>query len=85
MGTLELDGPDGPLAYWRYTVGRAAAAHRLAQRLEGLSPTEADDDASPARSAISVPDLSELNELMTMLERRVGPRTVAIEPEELRD
>jgi len=45
LGTLELSGPEGPLGQWRYTVGRAAAAHRLGQRLDELARGErADDD-----------------------------------------
>jgi ATP-binding cassette subfamily B protein len=34
IGTLELLNPDGLVAYWRYTVARAAGARRLAERLE---------------------------------------------------
>ncbi|MBN1396304.1 MAG: ATP-binding cassette domain-containing protein [Pirellulales bacterium] len=35
-GRLELLGSDSLIAYWRFTIGRAAAAHRLAERFEGL-------------------------------------------------
>lgn len=45
LGTLELEGAEGQLVRWRYTVGRAVAAHRLTQRFEGLSRgIQADDD-----------------------------------------
>jgi ATP-binding cassette subfamily B protein len=33
LGTLELFGPSGRLAHWRYTIGRSAAASQLADRL----------------------------------------------------
>src|SRR6185503_9032784 len=44
LGTLELVGSQGRLAHWRYTTGRAASAHRLAQRLEALSRGVLDED-----------------------------------------
>ncbi len=46
LGTLELEGPNGQLAQWRYTVGRATAAHRLAQRYENLARGASEDDES---------------------------------------
>jgi ATP-binding cassette subfamily B protein len=36
VGQLELTGPAGRLAHFRYTAGRAAAARTLGQRLEAL-------------------------------------------------
>ncbi len=36
IGTLELLNSDGLVAYWRYTVARAAGARTLAERLEAL-------------------------------------------------
>ncbi len=36
IGALELFGPDGLLAWWRYTVARAPAARRMVERLESL-------------------------------------------------
>jgi ATP-binding cassette subfamily B protein len=36
IGTLELLNGDGMVAYWRYTVARAASARKLAERLEAL-------------------------------------------------
>lgn len=36
IGTLELVGPKGRLARWRYTIGRAGGARRLVQRHAGL-------------------------------------------------
>ncbi len=36
IGTLELLNADGLVAYWRYTVVRAAGARKLVERLEGL-------------------------------------------------
>ena len=35
-GRLELLGAGGLICHWRYTIGRSAAAHRLAQRFERL-------------------------------------------------
>ncbi|MCY2996407.1 MAG: ABC transporter ATP-binding protein [Planctomycetota bacterium] len=42
IGTLELIGPTGRLAHWRYTVSRAAGARRLVRSHAGLAqgPTE---------------------------------------------
>jgi ATP-binding cassette, subfamily B, bacterial len=42
VGTLELFDDGGRLAVWRYTPARNAAAHRLAQRFEGLGETDSD-------------------------------------------
>ena len=52
VGMLELLGPDSLLCHWRYTIGRAPIAHRLADRFERLRQGEAlsgDDlaDAAP--------------------------------------
>ena len=44
LGTLEVEGPEGRLVHWRYTVGRAASAHRLAQCYEGLSRGQSEED-----------------------------------------
>ena len=33
-GRLELLGPDALLCHWRFTIGRASAAHRIANRFE---------------------------------------------------
>lgn len=35
-GRLELLGDDSLLAHWRFTVGRAPAAHRIANRIESI-------------------------------------------------
>jgi ATP-binding cassette, subfamily B, bacterial len=43
LGTLELEGPDGRLAVWRYTVGRAASAHRFAHRFDSLARGQLDE------------------------------------------
>ncbi len=61
LGTLELEGPAGRLASWRYTVACAPEAHQLAQRLEALTrgTSQPDDtweepgseDDEPAASA----------------------------------
>jgi ATP-binding cassette subfamily B protein len=48
LGTLELRGPAGVLAHWRYTLDRAASAHRLVKRLECLRSTDVDDFAERA-------------------------------------
>ncbi len=44
LGTLELEGPQGQLAQWRYTAGRAASAHRLTQKLDALARGQRDHD-----------------------------------------
>jgi ATP-binding cassette, subfamily B, bacterial len=36
LGTIELLGPSGRLAHWRYTNARASAVHRLALRFEAF-------------------------------------------------
>ena len=36
VGTLELTGPSGRLAHWRYTAGRGRDAEQLVQRLDSL-------------------------------------------------
>jgi ATP-binding cassette subfamily B protein len=46
VGTLELLGPTRRLAHWRYTAGRASAAHRLVDRLEALRRGEAIDTST---------------------------------------
>jgi ATP-binding cassette subfamily B protein len=37
VGTLELLGPEGRLAHWRYTIGLSGAARRLIDRFEALA------------------------------------------------
>ena len=44
LGTLDLEGHDGPLARWRYTVGRAAGAERVAQLREAVERGECEED-----------------------------------------
>lgn len=44
LGSLDLEGLDGRLAFWRYTVGRAPLAHRFSQRLEAMTRGERDED-----------------------------------------
>jgi ATP-binding cassette subfamily B protein len=46
VGLLELTNPAGRLAHWRYTVGRAAGARALAQRLAALHASR--NGAAPA-------------------------------------
>jgi ATP-binding cassette subfamily B protein len=79
LGTLELEGPQGPLAQWRYTVGRAAAAHRLAQRLEesskgGLEPDETWEEAETQADELGLAPKSAgaLLRLLTFGRRRAG-------------
>jgi ATP-binding cassette, subfamily B, bacterial len=49
LGILELEGPGGRLAYWRYTIGRAGEVHRLVERFlafrrgEGLNPDDEEE------------------------------------------
>ncbi len=47
-GTLELLDDHGRLAYWRFTAGRTAAAHRLVERLKVLREGEPADEAGEA-------------------------------------
>jgi len=77
LGTLELAGPDGRLAQWRYTVGRAPAAHRLAQRFENLSRGIAEEDESWADAeletdGLGVPSTSSLFRLFGFARGRAG-------------
>ncbi len=51
VGTLELVDAAGRLGHWRYTTGRAAAAHRLGQRLDTLRSQQ---DGQAAASLDSV-------------------------------
>ena len=44
LGILELEGPNGPLAFWRYTVARAGSAHRFTQRFTSLVRGQRDDE-----------------------------------------
>ncbi len=46
LGTFELEGPAGRLGHWRYTVGRAASAQKLAQRFESLLQGNREEDES---------------------------------------
>ncbi len=43
LGMLEMEGPAGQLAHWRYTVGRAAAAQKLLQKFEGIAVSDRDE------------------------------------------
>lgn len=60
VGTLELHGPAGRLASWRYTAGRGTAVHRLVHRFESVkagSEIVADQVAvCPSCGAIIPPD-----------------------------
>jgi ATP-binding cassette subfamily B protein len=44
IGTLELFGPEGRLAFWRYTVGRAGEAQKLVERLDAYRRGERPED-----------------------------------------
>ena len=51
--TLELLDDRGRLAHWRFTAGRAAAAHRLVERLKTLregAPADEDGEGGEAES-----------------------------------
>jgi len=79
LGTLELEGPEGRLAHWRYSVARAGAAHRLAQRLEGLSREEhsADEawdeaDATESSARLTPPTPGVLLKLIKFARPRAG-------------
>jgi ATP-binding cassette subfamily B protein len=55
-GTLEVVGPSGRLASWRYTSGRSSAAQRLVQRLAALrAGRDADTSVCPSCGAVIHP------------------------------
>ncbi len=55
-GTLEVVGPSGRLASWRYTPGRSSAAQRLVQRLAALrAGRDADTSVCPSCGAVIHP------------------------------
>jgi ATP-binding cassette, subfamily B, bacterial len=64
LGSLELSGPSGRLAHWRYTLARSIAAHRLAERFDSLrrlghvEPEVVDESAEtcPGCGALISPD-----------------------------
>ncbi|MEN6407297.1 MAG: ABC transporter transmembrane domain-containing protein [Thermoguttaceae bacterium] len=64
IGSLELLGPDRLLSHWRYTIGRAPAAHQLAAHLErlrqgkreGEEPSEQPTTVCPSCGAILAAD-----------------------------
>ena len=64
LGTLDLVGPDGRLACWRYTLARSAGAHKIATRFDDLrrrgdaSPEPVSDEgaACPGCGAPIAPD-----------------------------
>ncbi|HEV3138479.1 MAG TPA: ABC transporter transmembrane domain-containing protein, partial [Pirellulales bacterium] len=78
LGTLELEGPEGRMAHWRYTVGRAAGAQRLAQKLEGFSRGVVDEDdtwdeaISEDDGHLPRPNAGALLRLFTFARRRAG-------------
>ncbi len=79
LGTLELAGVAGPLAQWRYTVGRAASAHHLSTRLGGLAKGDTEPDetweaaaADVDESAFAPRSAGALLRLLTFGRRRAG-------------
>ncbi|MBI3838250.1 MAG: ABC transporter ATP-binding protein [Planctomycetia bacterium] len=78
LGTLELEGPSGLLANWRYTVSRAPSAHRLAQRLEAFSRGAIEEDEtwdeaiSEENGLLTRPNAGALFRLFTFARRRAG-------------
>ena len=58
LGTLELLGGEGPLAQWRYTVARAAAAHRLALRTEAALAGNFEDEHDSGEPEGDIDDVS---------------------------
>jgi ATP-binding cassette subfamily B protein len=50
VGTLELAGPDGRLAHWRYTAGLSAGAQRLVQRRAAMRSAIAGASALPGKT-----------------------------------
>src|SRR5262245_11700910 len=56
-GTLEVLGPSGRLACWRYSAGRAGAAQRLVQRLAALrAGRDAETSVCPSCGAVIRPE-----------------------------
>jgi len=53
-GRLELLGPDSLLCHWRFTIGRAPAAHRLAGRFESVRRGKAASAEETEESATTV-------------------------------
>jgi ATP-binding cassette subfamily B protein len=58
LGTLELAGRGGSLAQWRYTVARAAAAHRLALRTEAALAGNFEDEHEGGEPEGDIDDVS---------------------------
>jgi ATP-binding cassette subfamily B protein len=57
-GTLEVVGPSGRLASWRYTAGRSGAAQRLVQRLSALrAGRDAITSVCPSCGAVIRPEV----------------------------
>lgn len=54
VGALELLGREGLLCQWRYTIGHAPQAHRLADRLERMHKGEAAGEEEPAELPTTV-------------------------------
>jgi ATP-binding cassette subfamily B protein len=61
VGTLELHGPGGRLAYWRYTAHGVAAAHALADRFEILRREGPDAAAGGVGTPGEEPDAPRLD------------------------
>ncbi len=78
LGTLDLEGRAGPLARWRYTVGRAAPAHRMTERLASLSRGNREEDetweeaAGESEGAFTPPSAGALLRLIKFARQRAG-------------
>ncbi len=77
LGLIELEGPAGRIAHWRYTVQRAAGAHRLSQKLDEVArgegqPDEAWDEALDEEPITAAPTAGALLRLLSFTRARAG-------------
>jgi len=73
LATLELFGPDGRLAFWKLTIGRARAARTLADRhaalrREGRPPSAAESRAESAPGAAEPAPLKKASALLRLVQ-----------------
>ncbi|MGE0609141.1 MAG: ABC transporter ATP-binding protein [Pirellulales bacterium] len=76
IGTLELTGPNGRIACWRYTVDRAPAVRRLVERLDDLRAGQRldlnDDIGEPLDEVEAPPRAGALLRLVGFARNRSG-------------
>ena len=87
VGTLQLSGPDGRVAYWRYTVARAAAAAGFVERFElalrqlrgeSVPSEETAEVACPSCGSIYAATLHECPECAAAAEAEKHPQYSAL-------